>query len=119
MAAALRQDTVFYLDSSCTLYSVPLDGSEEPTARSFAPDVELKQVITARMNRDGTMIALCGDEKTLVYGYDLENDTAWLLEQLGPDTVPGLARNDSRYAVRFLENGKKQIILDDWNPPSK
>ena len=37
MAAALRQDTVFYLDSACTLYSVPLDGSEEPTVRSFAP----------------------------------------------------------------------------------
>ena len=119
MAAALRQDTVFYLDSSCTLYSVPLDGSEEPTARSFAPDVELRQVITAWMNSDGTMIALCGDEETLIYGYDPETDTAWLLEQLGPDSVYGLSRNDSRYAVLFLENGKDQIILDDWNPPSK
>lgn len=118
MAAALRQDTVFYLDSTCTLYSVPLDGSEEPTVRSFAPDVELKQVITARMNRDGTMISLCGDEKTLIYGHDPETDTAWLLEQLGPDTVHGLSRNDSRYAVLFLENGKDQILLDDWNPPN-
>ena len=119
MAAALRQDTVFYLDSSCTLYSVPIDGSEEPTARSFAPDVALRQVITARMNSDGTMIALCGDEETLIYGYDPEADTAWLLEQLGPDSVRGLSRNDSRYAVQFMENGKEQIILDDWNPPSK
>ena len=119
MAAALRQDTVFYLDSSCTLYSVPLDGSEEPTVRSFAPDVELKQVITAWMNSDGTMIALCGDEETLIYGYDPETDTAWLLEQLGPNTVRELARNDKRYAVLFLENGKEQILLDDWNPPSK
>ena len=116
MAAALRQDTVFYLDSSCTLYSVPLDGSEEPAVRSFAPDVELKQVITAWMNSDGTMIALCGDEETLIYGYDLETDTVWLLEQLGPDTVHGLSRNVSRYAVLFLENGKEQILLDDWNP---
>ena len=119
MAAALRQDTVFYLDSTCTLYSVPLDGSEEPTVRSFAPELELKQVIAARMNSDGTMIALCGDEKTLIYGYNPETDTAWLLEQLEPDTVHGLSRNDSRYAVLFLENGKEQILLDDWNPLSK
>lgn len=119
MAAALRQDTVFYLDSSCTLYSVPVDGSEEPTARNFTPDVELGQVITARMNSDGTMIALCGDEKTLIYGYDPETDTAWLLEQLGPDSLSGLARNDKRYAVLFLENGQEQILLDDWNPPAK
>ena len=119
MAAALRQDTVFYLDSTCTLYSVPVDGSEEPTARSFTPDVDLEQVITARMNSDGTMITLCGDEKTLIYGYDPETDTAWQLEQLEPDTVRGLARNDSRYAVLFLENGQEQILLDDWNPPSK
>ena len=119
MAAALRQDTVFYLDSTCTLYSVPVDGSEEPTARSFTPDVDLEQVITARMNSDGTMIALCGDEKTLIYGYDPETDTAWQLEQLEPDTVRGLARNDSRYAVLFLENGQEQILLDDWNPPTK
>ena len=116
MAAALRQDTVFYLDSSCALYSVPIDGSEEPTARSFAPEQEPRP--TARMNSDGTMIALYGGEKTLVYGYDPENDTAWLLEQLEPDTVRGLARNDKRYAVLCLENGKEQIILDDWNPPN-
>ncbi len=119
MVAALRQDTVFYLDSTCTLYSVPLDGSKEPAERSFAPDSELGQVITARMNSDGTMIALCGDEETLIYGYDPETDTAWLLEQLGPNTACGLARNDSRYAVRFLENGKEQILLDDWNLPTK
>ena len=119
MAAALWQNTVFYLDSTCTLYSVPLDGSEEPTARNFTPDSELGQVITARMNSDGTMIALCGDEKTLIYGYDPETDTAWQLEQLGPDSLSGLARNDKRYAVLFLENGKEQILLDDWNPPTK
>lgn len=119
MAAALRQDTVFYLDSSCTLYSVPVDGSEEPTVRNFTPDVKLGQVITARMNSDGTMIALCGDEETLIYGYDPETDMAWLLEQLEPDTVRGLARNDSRYAVLFLKNGQEQILLDDWNPPTK
>ena len=65
------------------------------------------------------MIALYGGEKTLVYGYDPETDTAWLLEQLEPESVRGLARNDSRYAVMFLENGQEQIILDDWNPPSK
>ena len=119
MAAALCQDTVFYLDSSCTLYSVPVDGSEEPTARSFTPDPELGQVVSARMNSDGTLIALCGDEKTLIYGHDPETDTAWLLEQLGPDSVYGLSRNDSRYAVMFLENGKEQIILDDWKPPTE
>lgn len=119
MAAALWQNTVFYLDSICTLYSVPLDGSEEPTARNFTPDSELGQLITARMNSDGTMIALCGDEKTLIYGYDPETDTAWQLEQLGPDSLSGLARNDKRYAVLFLENGKEQILLDDWNPPTK
>lgn len=118
MAAALWQDTVLYLDSTCTLYSVPLDGSEEPTARNFAPDSELGPVMSARMNSDGTMIALCGDEKTQIYGYDPETDTAWQLEQLGPDTVHGLSRNDSRYAVLFLENGKKQIILDNWNLPT-
>ena len=116
MAAALWQDTVFYLDSSCTLYSVPVDGSEEPTVRNFTPNVKLGQVITARMNSDGTMIALCGDEETLIYGYDPETDTAWLLEQLGPDTVRGLAQNDKRYAVLFLENGQEQNLLDDWNP---
>ena len=118
MAATLWQDTVLYLDSTCTLYSVPLDGSKEPTARNFAPDFELKQVITARMNSDGTMIALCGDEKTLIYGYDPETDTAWQLEQLEPDSLSELCRNDKRYAVLFLENGKEQIILDDWNPPT-
>ncbi len=119
MAAALRQDTVLYLDSSCTLYSVPLDGSEEPTARNFTPDSELGQVMTARMNSDGTMIALCGAEKTLIYGYDPETDTAWQLEQLGPDSLSGMARNDSRYAVMLMKNGQEQILLDDWNPPTE
>lgn len=118
MAAALRQDMVFYLDSTCTLYSVPVDGSEKPTARNFTPDVELGQVITARMNSDGTMIALCGDEETLIYGYDPETDTAWQLEQLGPDSLSGLERNDKRYAVLFLKNGQEQMVLDDWNPPT-
>ena len=119
MVATLRQDTVFYLDSSCTLYSVPLDGSEEPTVRNFTPDPELGQVMTARMNSDGTMIALCGDEETLIYGYDPETDTAWQLEQLEPDSLSRLARNDKRYAVMLMKNGQKQILLDDWNPPSE
>lgn len=118
MAAALWQDTVLYLDSNCTLYSVPIDGSEEPTARNFMPDSELGSVISARMNSDGTMIALCGDKKTLIYGYDPENDTAWQLEQLEPDSLSRLCRNDKRYAVLFLKNGQEQLILDDWNSPT-
>ena len=119
MAAALRQDALLYLDETGTLYSVPTDGSAEPSARNFAPDSALGQVMSARMNGDGTMIAICGNEKTFIYGYDPETDAAWLLEQLEPDTVRGLARNDSRYAVLFLKNGQEQILLDDWNPPTK
>ena len=87
-------------------------------AQAIAQDAKHAQETLARMNSDGTLIALCGDEKTLIYGHDPETDTAWLLEQLGPDTVHGLSRNDSRYAVLFLGNGKNQILLDDWNPPN-
>ena len=118
MAAGLWQDTLLYLDATGTLYSVPIDGSGEPEARAFTPDLELGQVIMARMNSDGTMIAVCGDEKTQVYGYDPETDTAWLLEETELDSVSFMARTDRRYAVSCMVNGREQIILDDWNPPS-
>ena len=119
MAAGLWQDTLLYLDATGTLYSVPIDGSGEPAARAFTPDLELGQVIMARMNSDGTMIAVCGDEKTHAYGYDPETDTAWLLEGIKLDSVSFMARTDRRYAVSCMVNGQEQIILDDWNPPEK